>query len=393
MQQAIVVGGDHHNTLGMVRSLGSQGIHPDVFLVKERDRDVKTVISKFINKTLVFTTDQEVVDYLKQFEFSENKPVLFIGGDSIASCLDNNYDSLKRHYSFFNAHGNLTQWMNKETMCMLASKVGFNVPEHIVYQLGNSLPDTVKYPCITKAISSIDGSKADTTICQNREQLEDFLSTPNLCNTIQIEKFIEKEIEFQYIGLSLNRGETIVIPGHSHIDRPNGIQNTYYFEYKENDGSFNETLEKTKQFIKETGYSGIFSVEFLRGKDGTDYFLEMNFRNDGNAICVTDAGYNLPYIWYLYSTGQNYKHYIDGCKSKPVRYCPEYYYTLEYTYGEVPFFTWLKNLLRANSFTEYYPGDSSFWFWPKFSVFALKCMIKKVMIKFGLREAPKESIG
>lgn len=27
------------------------------------------------------------------------------------------------------------------------------------------------------------------------------------------------------------------------------------------------------------------------------YFLETNFRNDGNAFCVTESGVNLPVVW------------------------------------------------------------------------------------------------
>lgn len=35
--------------------------------------------------------------------------------------------------------------------------------------------------------------------------------------------------------------------------------------------------------------------------------MEINFRNDGNAICVTAAGVNLPFIWYLNCIGEDYR--------------------------------------------------------------------------------------
>ena len=395
MNKVIVIGGDHHNTLGMVRSLGKGGLRADVFLIKDKGTQVKTVVSKFINNVMIFATDQEVVNYvLEQTSLdTSEKPVILFGSDSSVACFDANYYKLKDRCHFFNAKGELNTMMNKETMCKLAVEVGLNVPQHIVYHSGETIPQGIAFPCITKAISSIDGSKSNTTICYSEKELEKFLATPDLCHTIQIEKFIEKEIEYQSIGLSLNGGETIIIPGHSHIDRPKGIQNTYYFEYRINDDSFSDTLEKAKMFVKRTSYSGIFSVEFLRGKDGRDYFLEMNFRNDGNAICVTDAGFNLPYIWYSYSICGNYEEVIQNSTFRKVRYCPEVFYTLEYTYGEVSFFTWIINLFRANSFTNYYQGDSPFLYWPRFVVFAFKCMINKMMIKVGMRTASKESIG
>ena len=394
MNKAIVIGGVHHNTLGIIRGLGIKGVRPDVYIVTKTGTS-GSVKSKFINDTLVFENDDLMLKKLIKdaYKYNKDKAVLFAAGDSISAIIDRNYDKLKDSYVFFNSKGTLHQWMNKEKMCSLASAIGLTVPQHMVYRIGNPLPVDIQFPCITKAISSIDGGKSDTTICKSREELETFLATPGLCPLIQIERFIQKQIEFQFIGVSLDEGETIVIPGHSHIDRPNGIQNTYFFNYIANDTTFTETLEKAKRFIREVKYSGLFSVEFIRGEDGVDYFLEMNFRNDGNAICVTDAGYDLPYIWYLWATGDDYKTEINQSRFTPVCYCPELFYVLQCAYGEVPFFTLVKDILKANSFTNYYKGDSP-RFWPKFLWFAFKQLaIKKNLIRLGIMHAPKESIG
>ena len=70
--------------------------------------------------------------------------------------------------------------------------------------------------------------------------------------------------------------------------------------------SENGLLQKCISFIREVGYTGLFSMEFLRDKYGNDYFMEINFRNDGNAISVTEAGVNLPYIWYAYNSSIDY---------------------------------------------------------------------------------------
>lgn len=391
MKKTIIIGAPHHNTLGIVRSLGAKGLKPDVYLVS-RSKAPGCVKSKFINKIEFFESEESVVDHLLRKNSLGEKSILLLSSDSVSSAIDAKYNVLKNSYVFFNTQGHTTSWMSKEKMCVLATSLGMNVPKYFVYNKGDILPHNITFPCITKAISSIDGGKADTTICRNRVELEEFLSTPNLCPLIQIENYIEKEIEFQFIGVSLNRGETIIIPGHSHIKREKGIQNTYYFPYVENDESFRETLEKTKRFIKSTGYEGLFSVEFIRGKDGIDYFLEMNFRNDGNAHCVTDAGYNLPYIWYLWATGGDYQSEINNSSFKPVKYCPEFYYTLQCAYGEVSFCKWIWDTCTANSFTNYYKGDSPH-FWSKFAFFAFKQMVKKVLILCGIKSAPKESIG
>lgn len=393
MTKVIIVGGDHHNTLGVVRSLGIRGINPDVYVISDTTH-IYNLHSKYLGTVKSFKTGEDLVEYMiSEQDTYSTEPIVLVTSDLAIYHLDKNYSKLSKKYKMFNAHGKLHTIMSKENMCELAKEVGLNIPEHIVHTIGDKLPNTIKFPCITKAISSVDGGKSDTTICQTRKELEDFLKRPDLCHTIQIETFIEKQIEFQFIGLSLNGGEEIVIPGHSHIDRPNGIQNTYYFPYIENDLSFNNTLSMAKKFVKEVGYSGLFSIEFLRGLDGIDYFLEMNFRNDGNAICVTDAGYNLPYIWYLYNIGSDYKKEIEQSVFRPVNYCPEIFYAKQCAYGEVSAYKWLKDMLKADSFTNYYKGDSSRFYWLCFSKFAVKQMIKKLLIKIGVMHAPKESLG
>lgn len=118
-------------------------------------------------------------------------------------------------------------------------------------------------------------------------------------NNIVIQEYIEKEIEFQLIGCSLNSGETIIVPGVSIILRQPSNTNTGFLKYVSLKEFQYSGIENCKQFIKTIGYSGLFSMEFLRGKDGKDYFMEINMRNDGNAICVTAAGVNLPYMVFI----------------------------------------------------------------------------------------------
>lgn len=354
----IVIGGDYHNALGIVRSFGREGISPDVIVLGDIV-DGYIEKSKYVGKVHRCKTHRDILNILNMYKQKGCKSVLITASDEIASLLDNNYDSLSPYFCFPNCgqQGQLTHWLDKAIMCEQAKKIGLHVPSSFIYHKGEQIPKDIEFPCITKAISSIEGHKSDTIVCKNLGELEQFITTNNnLCGTIQIEKFIEKEFEFQLFGLSLNGGEEIIIPGHSHIYRP-GIQNEYYFQYLENDNSFCSTIEKAKAFIMSVSYSGTFSVEFIRGKDGVDYFLEMNFRNDGNAICVTDAGYNLPYIWYLYNTGGDYRDELVNSKFKSVNFCPDLIYFWHMIAGELTFREWWKTRQTSNSFTTYDKED------------------------------------
>lgn len=60
-------------------------------------------------------------------------------------------------------------------------------------------------------------------------------------------------------------------------------------------------MECVHKLIRTIGYSGLFSMEFVRDICGIDYYLETNFRNDGNGYCVKSAGVYLPYLWCFYN--------------------------------------------------------------------------------------------
>lgn len=351
----IIMGADHHNALGLIRSLGRRGLCCDVILVGPvMDGFVQK--SKFVNAGHRCKTPAEAVSYLRN-RYKNDNVIVLTASDDVAVEVDRVYDELLDNIRIPNAKGRLPYWVNKQSMCTLAEQVGLTVPKHFTYNKGDSLPNNIIYPCITKAISSIDGTKLDTHICYSEEELSEAIKRDGTCRTLIVEQFIEKEFEFQFIGLSLKSGEEIIIPGHSHIDWPE-IENTNYFPYKVNDRSFQDTLEKTKEFIKETQYSGFFSVEFLRGKDGKDYFLEMNFRNDGNAICATDSGYNLPYIWYLYNSNGDYKSEIINSTFHEVAYCPELVCTYQMLAGKITFLDWWGMIKHSDSYTIYCPGDN-----------------------------------
>ena len=362
--KVVIIGGDHHNTLGLVRSYGIKGIKPDVILIGSTV-DGFVMKSKYVGEVNRCQSATEAVEFLISHYGDYNGIVVVqTASDESGAALDDRIDEIPSHIKIPNAKGSLSYLMNKDNMCQLAKSVGLNVPQYKLIHpavIEDKIDDDIVYPCITKAISSLDGGKSDTTICQKAEELIAFLKKDHICPRVIVEQFIDKDIEFQFFGLSLNGGEEIIIPGHSHIHRP-GIQNEYYFPYIENDKSFAETLALAKVFIKEAQYSGLFSVEFLRGKDGKDYFLEMNFRNDGNAICVTDAGINLPYVWYLYETKKDYQDELTQSVFKPVEFCPDVIYFYHMLNGELSFGEWYRTTKLSNSFTMYYKGDNRpFW--------------------------------
>ena len=304
MNKVIVIGGDHHNTLGVLRGLGERGIRPDLLLVTP-SRMTYVDASKYIARQLKIRNDDDIVGtLLTHYKDEAEKPVVICCSDSSSGIIDENRNKLNPYFLLPGAEeqGRISEMMSKKTMADLAIGVGFSIPG--TYYLGNSNEelDKIPLPCIIKPLESRKGSKTEISICRSKDELSSYAAKHDISKD-QIQDFIDKDFEYQLIGCSTRSG--IIIPGVSKILRPCKGSNTSYLHYTPLEDGFCD-IEKCKEFVRRTGYRGLFSLEFLRDKQGKDYFMEINFRNDGNAICVTAAGMSLPYIWYLDCIGEDY---------------------------------------------------------------------------------------
>ncbi len=304
--EAIIIGALHHNTLGVVRSLGESNeiqVNIKVLLVGHgiSDRNIITE-SRYVDRQDVFYVehDTDIPDWLAgNAEGTMQERVVICCSDGAAEQVVSNYDSLKQWYHLPSASFDITKLMSKVTQDHIAVECGFNVPEWEVVKKGEATEWSV-FPCITKPEKSVLGKgKADIHIAFSREELNDYLSEIE-AEYVQIQEYLRKDFEYQLIGCSLKCGELVIIPGFTRIIRQPPNTNTGYLVL-----SPIENLEydagTVKRFLTTIGYSGLFSMEFIRDKNGRDYFLEINLRNDGNAYCVKSAGVNLPSIWCRYA--------------------------------------------------------------------------------------------
>lgn len=349
--RVVVIGGNHHNTLGVVRALGQKEVFPFVVIVS-RKKTSFVLKSRYIDGGLIIPTVEEAVSFVKVKFSGAGSTIIYSCADEVTCTLDKHYDELKDNYIFFNGmvQGKISRLTNKYEMQHLALMCGLNIPTTVRIE-GAAIPQGISYPCITKDMDNVNGSKRDMKLFLNEEQLANFLKHQNKSTEILVQHYIDKELEFQLIGCSVINasGEyDIIIPGHTEILRAQPVTNTGFLEYLSNEG-FEYDVESCHRFIQACRYTGLFSIEFIRGKDGKDYFLEINFRNDGNAYVVTKAGVNLPYIYYLNAIGENYtteaKQPIIKQISMPV--VKDFKTVLQ---GRVSVFQWLKDLKRTNCF-------------------------------------------
>ena len=325
----VIIGGLHHNTLGVLRSLGEQGVHCDNInvLIVGKNIHKNNIISssKYINSNKVHyvDTNDDIISWLIKLSKDGKRRTVICCSDGSAEVVIKNKDILKQNFNTPSTSYDVEKLMSKQIQGELAIQSGFNIPTSTIikaseYRQGN----WEKYPCITKPLKSVSGSgKADIHVSNNEQELLQALSETD-AEFVQIQEYLQKKLEYQLIGCSLNNGEILIIPGYTDIIRQPNNTNTGYLLYSPIDKfSYNKNAVET--FIKMIGYNGLFSMEFIRDLNDTDYFLEINMRNDGNAYCVKTAGVNLPYIWCYYQT----EHVLpkENTKfNKPVYFMPEF---------------------------------------------------------------------
>lgn len=355
--KVIVIGGNHHNTLGVVRSLGYKGMNTHLVVVTNSKKPY-ICYSKYIRQYKVIETPDEIVNYLLKIKNKNKKSVIVSCADFVTAQLYIHQEKLSKYYYLPIGKGNILEVMNKDTMGKIANKCGILTPRNVSIE-NIAFSNNEKY--IFKPLKSIEGTKADIEIIHNREELDNVILSSH-CIQYQIQELIDKELEFQLIGCSINNGEVVIIPGVSIILRQPENTNTGFLEYVSFDEFQYNEIESCKKFIQTIGYSGLFSMEFLRGKDGKDYFMEINMRNDGNSICVTAAGVNLPYIWVCYCLGSmDWK--IEALKkTNRVIVMPEFDDFVNVLKHKISLYQWFKDFRKTNCFMEYDKTDKKPYF-------------------------------
>ena len=291
---------EHYNPLGVIRSLGQKGIHPDYIAIKGRIR--LSSKSKYLNRVHEVETVEDGYEVLLR-EYGDvaqktgKKPFIICSDDKTIGYLDLHYDELKDKFTFFNAgqKGRINDYMDKFRILELAKKHGLNILESRVVKRGE-IPSDLVYPIITKSISPNSGGwKSDVFICENSYELNEAVKKIK-SEEVMLQRFVEKKNEYAVEGCSVNHGKDTLLSIYSTY---NYLIKGYYSPYRTS-GSFDkeDTIGKgLRGMIEEIEFEGIFDAEFLLGPDGQYYFLEINFRNTTWSYASAVVGMPLPYIW------------------------------------------------------------------------------------------------
>jgi len=350
--RVIIIGPAHHNTLGVIRSLGKAGLKEKIQVILRGDVNCAFTKTRYVKSdNYYFCRDYiHAMDLLLELKpkKEEPKPVVICCSDVAISEVDQRYDTLSVYFHLPNAkhkESEITRLLEKATQISIAKELGLLVPETMTYHKGDKLVWD-KYPCIIKPLDIHVGGKADILICKDAHELQSTISQLKNSVVFIIQPYIEKSLEFQIIGCSL--GDRIIAPGYTQIIRQPYNTNTGYLVF-DSLSKLDFNINKVSDFVASIGYTGLFSVEFIRDKSGNDYFLEINMRNDGNAYCVMAAGCNLPLIFYRYMSAGDIP--SAEISIKRTYLIPDFIDLTEARRQKVNMISWLRQFVTADAHT------------------------------------------
>ncbi len=310
MNNVIVAGGDHYNTLWLIRSLGMGGFKVTAVIINPSFHKSFVCKSRYCNESYIVNDIDEMIHQLCQFSFGYKVPV-FTNGDAVAIALDESYELLSHKYILHHCNhkqGGIKYWMDKSNMLSLAQKVGINTPYSLSVDLNrDSLNyELISYPCLIKPEVSAVASKNLFRICNDEKQLKQAIKEIwRDCTNVLIQEYVKRDYEYLVYGVSTE--DEVILPGglrkvHTCSDTKNLGMASYAYLSDEIPNQL-ESFDCIRRFVREMGYYGLFSVEFMITKDKA-YFLEINLRNDGTCYFTTQAGVNIPAIWASTALGR-----------------------------------------------------------------------------------------
>lgn len=318
MKKAVVIGVTYSTRLNLARSLSRVGF--DVTLIyfsplAPGEPDPNPPFDTYSNCVSrcyhVRKLESDLIPLLMDKCADPSGKVLLLPAcDYSIAIVDANQNVLRGSFLFPHINhiqGELTAMMDKTVQKALAREVGLNVvdaTEVIVSEGKYDIPDAVKYPCFPKPASSFKGGKGGLVKCDDSNALaaaiDDIVAKGGTDLVVLVEDFVDIETEYALVGFS--DGQNVIIPALLQLLVVSKAYNGIALKGKVVPTTGYETLlEGFKDFMRKTGFIGVFDIDFYRSGDRF-YFGEMNLRFGGSGDAVTRIGVDLPAMYARYMT-------------------------------------------------------------------------------------------
>ncbi len=312
MNKVIIFGLDHHNSLGLARVFGINGIKPYGVLKSCYESHKKDFCyrSKYWEKTWFVSDEKDGLRWIiKRFSGEKEKAVLIPSSDTAEEAVDASLDRLKEYFicpGIKGIKGSVLYLLNKKNQAEWSSSLGIKTAHTLQLDLtkDNDMDD-IPFPCILKPVMSSDGKKKDIRKCESKPELVKCMEElkEKGYRRILLQEFLDKDFEMELFGCIPMHSKKIPYLLTKHIREWPKIGGTGSCHKFVMDKRLRGQAERILRLIREYGYVGNFDIE-LFVIDGEVYMNEVNFRNSGDVYaCFANKVY-YPFYWYLDAIGE-----------------------------------------------------------------------------------------
>ncbi|MDP6630897.1 MAG: hypothetical protein QGH42_13695 [Kiritimatiellia bacterium] len=360
---ALVLGCEGLTALGLIRSLGREGI--PVLGVSFGARHPVSGYSTYSKVASWPAYDNGIIEALCEGDDDpDGRRVLFCATDAAIALVDAHAQSLARRWRIFRSgRFSMQHLLHKGNMSALAEEAGFDVPPIRSIRRDcdvDLIAAETQFPCILKPVDSLHGDKKDFRIIRDQRHMQAALNQALEANDeVLLQSFVE--------GEDTTVIEVFAFRSPSHSDTTHLVTAEKVRQYPPVIGSSsfihttpeNDLREPIQRFLELTAFEGLVDFEFVRRHDRT-YFIEANFRAGTPIALCQRAGYNLAAIAYL-TVGGHPPHPRGMVQ-------PAHYYLRDetdwrhVTEGRISLRTFIRDVRRTSEFLVFARDDRTpFW--------------------------------
>lgn len=362
MNKVILIGGSHHNGLGLVRSFGVNKISPYGVIVGENAEKSFVRASKYWAKTWAVADERQAIDLLlREFSNEDEKPVIIPWSDGAAEEIDKSLNTLKEKFilpSIGGEEGRIVELMDKKNQVEFAKRYGIPMANSWEINLSDiRLPDDIIYPCIIKPVISTEGKKKDIRKCDTRREALSYLEELKLkgYHRFLVQEFLKCNYEFEFCGSINGNIRAYTTSKDTRIWPPVGGTNSFFECIS--DERITEVCVHLLDALQSENYSGCFDIEMFYS-DKQIYLNEINWRNTGNSFFALGTNVHYAVVWYYSVIGKSIpKHISLTCSD--VKQCAMNESTdlRQAVCGNITWKQWLNDRKKCQSFALWYRPD------------------------------------
>lgn len=307
----LVVGGDRHNTLASLRSLGRDGVPFDLLLHSGMKSADSLIVpsSKYCPKNfeLVDNNVEAISEGYRSWLTDKDPRLCIVLASSDLSAYAPTRACPKGivTYSFSGEPGRVAGLMDKYEQYVWAQAHGVPMARSVIVTSRDHAAAGLTFPLILKPLVSAFGEKTDIAIVDSPDSYAAAIA--RLFADGYERLLVQEVVDFDYEAVAsgcifLSNGKESHITLRKELTFPRKAGNVAIGR-SEAAPEMEKLLEKVIGELSSEGFRGMFDIEVFATRDGA-VLNEINFRQSGNMFACLDGGMSLPLLWTLDAAGE-----------------------------------------------------------------------------------------